>query len=128
MKFTKELRDIGKKSRAAGRELAALTTTQKNEALKSIAKVLLEREADIAEANEKDLVAGREAGLNDAMLDRLALNDKRFESMEEGLQQVVQLEDPVGEMDMDRILYNGLDLRRVRVPIGVVVDRRLGWL
>jgi glutamate-5-semialdehyde dehydrogenase len=120
MNFKTELLNIGKRARAAGRTLAALTTVQKNAALKSIAAVLLEREPQVTAANAKDLEAGKNAGLSEAMLDRLTLNEKRFEGMEEGLQQVVQLNDPVGQMDMDRILYNGLDLRKIRVPIGVI--------
>ena len=100
--------------------LNRLNTTQKNEALLAMAEALLNRSADIIAANEEDLSRGREQGISESLLDRLALNEDRIRSIAEGLQQIVQLTDPVGDTLETIERPNGLSIRKVRVPLGVI--------
>jgi len=105
--------------RAAG-ALAQLDTGTKDAALHAIADALLARTEEIVEANARDLEAGREAGLEVALLDRLALDPGRVGAMAEGVRQIAALPDPVGEVTDGFRAPNGLDVRKVRVPLGVV--------
>jgi len=89
-------------------------------ALEAIAAGLEASTGEILEANAADIEAGREAGLSDALLDRLALDPARIEAIAAGARAVAALDDPVGELLEERTLYNGLELRKVRVPLGVV--------
>lgn len=104
---------------AAGR-LANLETPIKNKILLAMADALLDARQHILEANQNDIQAGRKAGLSNALLDRLLLTDSRLEAMALGLRQVAALPDPVGEVLSGKRLPNGLDVRKVRVPFGVV--------
>jgi len=97
-----------------------MDTATKNTALMAIATALRVRGAEILSANERDLDAGREAGIGEALLDRLRLNEPRIEGMAHAVQSVVALPDPVGEVIDGYRLPNGLDVRKVRVPLGVV--------
>jgi glutamate-5-semialdehyde dehydrogenase len=115
-----ELKDKGERARRASRQLATLNTETKNNALKAIAKIILEREAEIAAANVKDLEAGRRAGLSEAMLERLLLNRQRLEGIAKDVLTVAALPDPVGETYDARTLPNGLRVGRRRVPVGVI--------
>ena len=105
---------------AASRELAIASTAVKNGVLESIARTLEERSADIVEANAGDLADERALDLGDALRDRLTLTPERIAEMATGVRQIIALPDPVGEELEHRTLENGLDLRKVRVPLGVV--------
>ncbi|HYE32756.1 MAG TPA: glutamate-5-semialdehyde dehydrogenase, partial [Methylomirabilota bacterium] len=112
---------LGKQAKAASRELAKLTSEQKNQALLAMADALLANRARIQEANQRDMVGARAAGISSAMLDRLELTDKRIDAMAQGLREVAALTDPVGRLLDERTRPNGLKLRKISVPIGVVV-------
>jgi glutamate-5-semialdehyde dehydrogenase len=107
-------------ARAASRTLAALSTGVKDAALHAIADALQARTPEILEANARDMEAGREAGLDAALLDRLALDAGRVRVMADGVRAIAVLPDPVGEVIDGHRLPNGLDVRKVRVPLGVV--------
>jgi glutamate-5-semialdehyde dehydrogenase len=104
----------------AARELATLGSDVKNAALDAISAALIERTDEILEANALDLEAGREAGLSAALLDRLALDSRRVAEMAAGVSKIATLPDPVGEVLDGARLPGGLELRRVRVPLGVI--------
>ncbi|MBI5821036.1 MAG: glutamate-5-semialdehyde dehydrogenase [Verrucomicrobia bacterium] len=120
MTLKEEIRLLGEQARGAAHRLAVLTTAQKNECLSAMAEGLLAGRDVIQKANAQDLVAGRAAGLSAALLDRLALNDKRVEAMARGLREVAALPDPVGRVLENRTRPNGLRLQKVAVPIGVI--------
>jgi glutamate-5-semialdehyde dehydrogenase len=107
-------------AKLASRELATLGARVKNAALERIADALIERSQEILEANRRDLEDGRESGLSQALLDRLALDEPRIAAMAEGARKIASLPDPVGEVIDGFRLENGLDVRKVRVPLGVV--------
>jgi glutamate-5-semialdehyde dehydrogenase len=117
---TRSVSDVCLAARAAARRLSALDTATKDAALHAIADALAERTAEILEANARDLEAGREAGLSAALLDRLALDESRVCAMAEGVRKIAALPDPVGEVIEGFRLPNGLDVHKVRVPLGVV--------
>jgi glutamate-5-semialdehyde dehydrogenase len=108
------------RAREASTALATLTRTAKDAALLAMADALLARTPEILTANAADLAAGRDAGLSAALLDRLALSDERVAGMADGLRQMAALPDPVGEVVRGSVLPNGLELRQIRVPFGVV--------
>ena len=108
------------RARKASRKLAAMPTAAKNEVLLDMARLLDERRAVIQKENKKDLLAGQEKGLSAAMLDRLALTDLVINSMIQGLTEVVALPDPVGAISQMVKRPNGLDVGRMRVPLGVI--------
>jgi glutamate-5-semialdehyde dehydrogenase len=112
--------DICKAAKNASRELAATSSAVKDAALLAMADALLARIPEILEANARDLAAGRESGLSLALIDRLALDDGRVRAMARGVREIVALADPVGEVIDGFRLPNGLDVRKVRVPLGVV--------
>lgn len=97
-----------------------LTTTEKNRILLAAADALLERTAEILEANERDISAGRERGMDEALIDRLRLTRERVEGIAGGLRQVADLPDPVGDVVRGSRRPNGLEMRQVRVPLGVM--------
>ena len=107
-------------AKRASRPLAKLGSSVKDGALLAIADALLEHSPEILEANSHDLEAGREHGLTSALLDRLALDEPRIEAMAVGVRKIAALPDPVGEVIEGWRLPNGLDVRKVRVPLGVV--------
>jgi glutamate-5-semialdehyde dehydrogenase len=107
-------------AKAASRRLAAVDSNTKDAALLAIAGALEARTDEILEANARDLEAGRESGLSDALMDRLRLDAARVRGMAEGVRAIVALPDPVGEVVDGGRLANGLDMRKVRVPLGVV--------
>ncbi|MCX6899978.1 MAG: glutamate-5-semialdehyde dehydrogenase [Verrucomicrobia bacterium] len=120
MTLKEDIQRLGKQARVAAHRLATLTTDQKNQCLQAMAEGLLKASDIIQKANEQDLGVGRTAGLSAAMLDRLALNDKRISAMAAGLREVAALPDPVGRVLEDRTRPNGLRLQKVAVPIGVI--------
>jgi len=111
---------MGEKAVTASRELVKCSTKKKNSILEAMADELIAQKTTIQEANAKDLVAGKEAGLSAAMLDRLELNDSRIEGMVKGLSDVAALKDPVGAELSCWNRPNGLQIKKVRVPIGVI--------
>jgi glutamate-5-semialdehyde dehydrogenase len=111
---------IGVAARAASRVIAKADTAQKNRALAAIAKAIRRDAALLKAANAEDLAAARAAGLDDVMLDRLTLSDASIEGMAEGLEQVVTLPDPIGEISDRRTQPSGIEVARMRVPLGVV--------
>jgi glutamate-5-semialdehyde dehydrogenase len=112
--------DTCSRARECSRQLASIDTATKNTALMAIATALRAHGDEILSANERDLDAGREAGIGEALLDRLSLNEQRIDGMAHAVQSVVALPDPVGEVIDGYRLPNGLDVRKVRVPLGVV--------
>jgi glutamate-5-semialdehyde dehydrogenase len=114
------MQEIGAAAKDAARTLAGAPTEAKNRALTEAANSLRGNAAALLDANAKDMDGGREKGLTASLLDRLALDEKRIEAMAVGLEQIAALEDPVGFV-MDRWQRpNGLDISRVRVPLGVI--------
>jgi len=109
-----------KAAKAASRKLAVISTRVKDAALLSMANVLEKRSELILAANAQDLEEGRKKGLKRAYLDRLMLDETRIRAMAEGLRQTAALPDPVGEGEFSTIRPNGLEIRRVRVPLGVI--------
>lgn len=116
----KTLVESAQAAKAASLEVAQLTTTQKNEALRAMARALIERAPEILAANAKDMEKGREGGMPDSLLDRLMLNEARIAGMAEGLDQVAELPDPIGRVMDEWTRPNGLVIRKVRVPMGVI--------
>jgi len=112
--------DICLAAKAAARELAQVDSATKDRALLAIADALEARLGEILEANARDLEAGRESGLSAALMDRLALDERRVAAMAAGVREIVALPDPVGEVLDGFRLPNGLDVRKVRVPLGVI--------
>jgi glutamate-5-semialdehyde dehydrogenase len=121
MTLTEQMTLLARQARAASRELAKLSTAEKNLCLLAMADALEQNKAAIQEANARDMKAGAESGLNSAMLDRLKLDDKRIAGMAKGLREVATLPDPTGRVLDERVRPNGLKLRKVSTPIGVVV-------
>ena len=111
---------LGRNARAAARLLARASTASKNAALLAAAAALRAQAPAIKAANEIDVAAGRAKGLSAAVLDRLALDDKRIEGMAKGLEDIATLADPVGQEIARWQRPNGLDIARVRVPLGVI--------
>ncbi|HHX6851954.1 glutamate-5-semialdehyde dehydrogenase [Pseudomonas aeruginosa] len=111
---------LGRDARAASRLLARAATAQKNRALLAAADALDDARAELSHANEQDLAAGRANGLEPAMLDRLALTPARIDDMIEGLRQVATLPDPIGEIRDMRYVPSGIQIGKMRVPLGVV--------
>ncbi len=111
---------MGKKARAASRKLALASSVQKDAALERIAAGLEARQETILAANQADVEAARANGLSEAMLDRLLINPERLAGIAADLRHVVSLPDPVGEDFEERVLANGLEVYKQRVPIGVL--------
>jgi len=112
--------DVCARAREASRTLAQTDTATKNAALRAIAGALRSHAPEILRANELDLIAGREAHIGAALLDRLALDELRIESIACAVEAIVSLGDPVGETIDGHRLPNGMDVRKVRVPLGVI--------
>jgi glutamate-5-semialdehyde dehydrogenase len=117
---TTSVADICTEAKRAAKALARADTATKNAALERIAAALEERTDEILEANARDMQAGHEAELGGALLDRLLLDQARIEQIAKAVRQIVALGDPVGEVIDGQRLENGLDVRKVRVPLGVV--------
>ena len=101
-------------------DVQKLSTDKKNEALLTAAKKLVERQEEILAANQEDIAAGRANGMSEALIDRLTLTGSRIEQIAEGLRQVAGLPDPVGEVMDEFTRPNGMKIRKVRVPMGVI--------
>lgn len=114
------MNDLGSAAKTASRVLAASSTEIKNNALKAIAQRLEQQRDSLIQANQIDMEKGRASGLDAALLDRLELNNARIDGMIEGLAQVVGLPDPVGELTDLGKRPSGINLSKMRVPLGVV--------
>lgn len=114
------LKEMGARAVNAKYALQKLTATEKNKALLHASEALLSHTEEILSANEKDLKAGKEKGMHEGLLDRLALTETRIAAMAEGLRQIAALEDPIGEIMDTFIRPSGLKISKVRVPLGVI--------
>jgi glutamate-5-semialdehyde dehydrogenase len=114
------MESVGLAARSAARDLAQTPRATKDKALMAAAKTMRAHAADIKIANAKDMAGGREKKLTRALLDRLELNDSRIEAMAKGLEDIADLQDPVGEIIMSTTRPNGLKIERVRTPLGVI--------
>ena len=115
-----ELNEIGKKAKQASGQLANLNTEKKNQILMLVADLLEKHSNTILEANAIDLEQGKTMGLKGAIVDRLTLSSERITGIAEGLREIVQLEDPIGEIEEMKKRPNGLLIGKKRVPLGVV--------
>ena len=111
---------LGQQARAASRVLARANSGEKNAALLAMADALEAQREPLIKANKKDLAAGKSNGLDDAMLDRLMLNDERIEAMAEGIRQIASLPDPIGEITDMKYRPSGIQVGKMRVPLGVI--------
>ena len=120
MNVAEYMQKMGANARQASRVIARASTEVKNRALLAMADALDASRAAVEAANQADLAAGKERGLDDAMLDRLALTPARIDGMIEGLRQVAALPDPVGDISDMRFMPSGIQLGKMRVPLGVI--------
>ena len=107
-------------ARRASRQLALLPRTAKDEALQGIADALVAATEEIVTANVEDLDRGRDNGLSEGLLDRLTLDDRRIAAIAQAVRDIAALPDPVGEVVRGSTLANGLQIRQMRVPMGVI--------
>jgi glutamate-5-semialdehyde dehydrogenase len=121
MNLTDQMTQLAKQAKVASRQLAQLTTAEKNACLLAMATALEQNASAIQEANALDMEFAAQHGLSAAMLDRLKLDDKRIAGMAKGLREVAALPDPVGKILDERVRPNGLKLQKISTPIGVVV-------
>jgi glutamate-5-semialdehyde dehydrogenase len=117
---TESVADVCRRARGAARALASLERTVKDAALEAIAQALPASADEILEANRADVAAAREAGTSDALIDRLTLDERRIAAMASGAREIAALPDPVGELLEEQERPNGLRIRKVLVPLGVV--------
>ena len=120
MDITEMMLEIGTAARAAARELAVATAQSKRDALSFAADQVWAQRAEIIAANAQDMTFGRDKGLSPAMLDRLQLDDARVQSIVDGLRAVAAQDDPIGHVTEEWTRPNGLNIKRVRTPIGVI--------
>jgi glutamate-5-semialdehyde dehydrogenase len=121
MNLTEQMTRLAKNAKSASRELAKLSTREKNDCLLAMADALEKNSSELKEANALDMEVGAKLNLSAAMLDRLKLDDKRISAMAKGLREVAALPDPVGKILDERTRPNGLKLQKISTPIGVVV-------
>src|SRR5271156_817770 len=121
MNLNEQMTRLAKQAKTASRELAKLSTREKNDCLLAMADALGKNSAAIKEANALDMEIGTKLNLSTAMLDRLQLDDKRISAMAKGLREVAALGDPIGKILDERVRPNGLKLQKISTPIGVVV-------
>lgn len=112
---------IVKNAKIASRDIASASTTKKNNALHHIAEDIISSSEMLKIENEKDIAVAKKAGLSEAIIDRLRLSDSRIRGMAEGVRQIIHLADPVGELLRGHTRPNGLQIQKIRVPIGVIV-------
>ncbi len=120
MSIKSEMISMAERAKRASEELAKLDTSTKNSILRSMARRLLERRKEVLKANEKDIKLAKRKGLGKALIDRLTLNSSRIANMARSLREVASLPDPVGRMMRTIRRPNGLIIKKVRVPIGVI--------
>jgi glutamate-5-semialdehyde dehydrogenase len=114
------MQQVGQHARAASRRMALADTAAKNRALEAIAQAILDGSARLLAENAKDVAAARASGLDAASVDRLTLTDKTLRGMAEGLRQIAQLPDPIGEISDMKFRPTGIQVGKMRVPLGVI--------
>jgi glutamate-5-semialdehyde dehydrogenase len=112
--------EMGRKARAASKQMANAPSTIKNQVLRALASMLEQSRKEIHAANAADIDAARVSGMSDALIDRLTLNEKRLGDLSKDLRSLAEFPDPVGERFEETVLPNGLKLRKQRVPLGVL--------
>ena len=117
---TFNMTEMAANAKAASRVVAQLSTTQKNQLLTEIAKEIEENSALIIAENTKDIDAGREKGLTEAMLDRLLLTPQRITDIADAIREIVTLQDPVGDISHLSLRPNGMQVGKMRIPLGVI--------
>ncbi len=120
MSIAEQITNIAKQAKKASRSVATLDTQQKNKVLADIRDLLISEKDLLQKENKKDLEKAEEQGLSKAMIDRLCLSDKVIEGMAEGLDDIINLPDPVGEVEKMWKRPNGLQVGKVRIPLGVI--------
>ena len=120
MDIKKYMQEIGLAARAASRLMASADSNKKNVALQHIASALLREKTALLTANQLDLTAARANGLDEAMLDRLSITEKSIQAMAEGVTQIAKLDDPIGEMSDFKYRPSGIQIGKMRVPLGVI--------
>jgi glutamate-5-semialdehyde dehydrogenase len=120
MDIKQYMSELGQQARAASRDMARASTSAKNEALRHIADAIMAAQDELIAENAKDLEQGKKDGLDAALLDRLLLNAERIAGMAEGLRQVAALPDPVGEVSDLNFRPSGIQVGKMRVPLGVI--------
>lgn len=115
-----EAQQAAQRAKEASLALSEASLETRNQALREMAQMLRVRSKDICAENERDMVAARDKGTDEPLLDRLCLTEERIEGMASALEDLVALDDPLGKVQQQRTLYNGLELKRVSVPLGVV--------
>jgi len=120
MSIESTIMEMAKEARTASMEIARCPSNKKNEVLLKIADKIEAQATYIQEENQKDLAMAKEMGLSDAMIDRLTVTDATVKSMAKGLREVSQLNDPVGSTSKSWLRPNGLEISRMRIPLGVI--------
>ncbi len=120
MDIKKYMQEIGLAARAASRLMASADSNKKNSALQHIASTMLREKTALLAANQLDLTDARANGLDEAMLDRLSITEKSIQGMAEGLTQIAKLDDPIGEMSDFKYRPSGIQIGKMRVPLGVI--------
>ena len=120
MNIKEYMQTVGRQARVASHRLATASTAKKNAALLAIAAAIRRDKAALVAANQEDLATARVAGLESAMLDRLTLSEKGVEAMADGVEQVAKLPDPIGEMGELKFMPSGIQVGKMRVPLGVI--------
>ena len=120
MDIKKYMQEIGLAARAASRLMASADSNKKNSALQHIASAMLREKTALLAANQLDLTDARANGLDEAMLDRLSITEKSIQGMAEGLTQIAKLDDPIGEMSDFKYRPSGIQIGKMRVPLGVI--------
>ncbi len=114
------VQEAGKRAKSASKSIMLRTSDEKNEALLMIADALLQNTAQIIEANKKDIITAREKGMKESLVDRLMLNEERIKNLAASVREITLLDDPIGEVCEQWSRPNGLRLKKVRVPMGVI--------
>lgn len=120
MDLEQYMQTVGKQAKIASKTIAVASSETKNITLKNIATILLEKQDSIIFENSKDIEAGREKGLDNALLDRLLLNKDRIKAMASGVAQIAELPDPIGEITNLKYMPSGIQVGKMRAPLGVI--------
>ena len=120
MSVQQEMQTVARQARLASRTVATLSSNIKNELLRNMANAIENAAQPLMTANSKDVAAGKKNGLSDAMVDRLVLDEQRIKAMADGLREVAELPDPVGEITGMKKRPSGIEVGRMRIPLGVI--------
>lgn len=120
LEIDQRLEKMGLQAKEASKKISQLQTVEKNEALLKMADALEKNTKQILEANQKDIDVARENGLNETLIERLTLTEERVQAMQDGLIQIANLKDPVGQVDEGWVTEDGLRISKRRVPLGVI--------